>query len=72
MTRIGVMFPGSRYLGGLQAFYTYLPLMVGSPLPLIVYDQQLGRPGGVRGLRQLRLLQGLRNATVSCKLHTQR
>lgn len=43
MTRLGSLFPGTKWLGGLQAYLPYLPSVAGSPFPMTVFDMSLGR-----------------------------
>lgn len=48
MSRLGTLFPGTKWLGGLQAYLPYLPSVKGSPFPMTVFDMQLGRPSETR------------------------
>jgi hypothetical protein len=43
MTRLAALFPGTKWLGGLQAYLPYLPSTAGSPFPMTVFDMTLGR-----------------------------
>lgn len=43
MTRLGSLFPGTKWLGGLQAYLPYLPSAANSPFPMTVFDMLLGR-----------------------------